>query len=103
LEDRLSLITRNAAEVVTPEELKLKLESGEKLKGYLGFEPSGLFHIGWLIWAQKFKDLVKANVEMNLLVATWHAWINDKMGGNLEMIRLAGEYAVECVRGVRYS
>jgi tyrosyl-tRNA synthetase len=95
LEDRLSLITRNAAEVVTPEELKLKLESGEKLKGYLGFEPSGLFHIGWLIWAQKFKDLVKANVEMNLLVATWHAWINDKMGGNLEMIRLAGEYAVD--------
>ncbi|MEM4096188.1 MAG: tyrosine--tRNA ligase, partial [Metallosphaera sp.] len=50
MESRLSLITRNAAEVVTSEELKQKLEEGRKLKGYLGFEPSGLFHIGWLIW-----------------------------------------------------
>lgn len=53
MESKLSLITRNTAEVVTPEELKEALESGRKLKGYLGFEPSGLFHIGWLIWAQR--------------------------------------------------
>ncbi len=94
LERKLSLITRNTAEVVTSEELRQKLEEGRKLKGYLGFEPSGLFHIGWLIWAQKIKDLLEAGVEMNLLVATWHAWINDKLGGNMEMIKAAGEYSV---------
>ena len=94
MESKLSLITRNTAEVVTPEELKEALESGRKLKGYLGFEPSGLFHIGWLIWAQKVKDLLQAGVDLSLLVATWHAWINDKLGGNMEMIKLAGDYAI---------
>ena len=94
MESKLSLITRNTAEVVTPEELKEALESGRKLKGYLGCEPSGLFHIGWLIWAQKVKDLLQAGVDMSLLVATWHAWINDKLGGNMEMIKLAGDYAI---------
>ncbi|MEM4746186.1 MAG: tyrosine--tRNA ligase [Metallosphaera sp.] len=103
MESRLSLITRNAAEVVTSEELKQKLEEGRKLKGYLGFEPSGLFHIGWLIWAQKFKDLMEAGVEMNLLVATWHAWINDKLGGKMEMIKLAGEYAVNVLNAFGIS
>ena len=64
--ERLRLITRNAAEVITIDELRKKLESGEKLKGYIGFEPSGLFHIGWLIWTQKLKDLIDAGIEMHI-------------------------------------
>ncbi|WP_221289256.1 tyrosine--tRNA ligase [Stygiolobus caldivivus] len=95
VEEKINLIKRNTEEIVTLEELKKKLEEGTKLKGYIGFEPSGLFHIGWLIWGQKVKDLVEAGVEMSLLVATWHAWINDKLGGDLERIHLAGEYAVD--------
>ncbi len=94
-DERLSLITRNLEEVVTTEELKEKLESGQGLKGYIGFEPSGLFHIGWLIWAQKVKDLTEADVRMNLLEATWHAWINDKLGGDLQLIKEAGKYAID--------
>ncbi|BBG24633.1 tyrosine--tRNA ligase [Sulfuracidifex tepidarius] len=94
-DERLSLITRNLEEIVTTEELKQKLESGQVLKGYIGFEPSGLFHIGWLIWAQKVKDLTEADVKMNLLEATWHAWINDKLGGDLQLIKEAGKYAVD--------
>lgn len=95
VDSRLSLITRNLSEVVTYEELKNKLESGHQLKGYLGYEPSGLFHIGWLVWAQKVKDLVNAGVKMNLLEATWHAWINDKMGGDLEKIKRVSNYIRE--------
>ena len=79
-------------EIVTLEELKDKLESGAKMKGYLGFEPSGYFHIGWIIWAYKVKDLIDVGVKMYLLEATWHAWINDKFGGNLEMIRKCAKY-----------
>jgi tyrosyl-tRNA synthetase len=93
--ERLSLITRNLEEVVTLDELKAKLETGNQLKGYIGFEPSGLFHIGWLIWAQKMKDLIGAGIKMNLLEATWHAWINDKLGGDLQLIKDAGKYAVD--------
>ncbi|AEM38276.1 tyrosyl-tRNA synthetase [Pyrolobus fumarii 1A] len=92
VEKRLKLITRNAVEVVTLDELRSRLEAGEKLRGYIGFEPSGLFHIGWLIWAFKVKDLVEAGVEFTILEATWHAWVNDKLGGNMELIRKAARH-----------
>lgn len=89
VEERLDLITRGALEVVTVEELRSKLESGERLKGYIGYEPSGLVHIGWLIWMMKVRDLVEAGVDFTVLEATWHAKINDKLGGDLGLIREA--------------
>ncbi|BFI76410.1 Tyrosine--tRNA ligase [Sulfurisphaera ohwakuensis] len=95
VEEKIKIISKNTAEIVTIDELRKKLEENQKLKGYIGFEPSGLFHIGWLIWAQKLKDLVDVGVDMSILVATWHAWINDKLGGNLDKIKLAGQYAIE--------
>lgn len=98
VEDKIKIISRNTAEIVTVEELKKKLEENQKLRGYIGFEPSGLFHIGWLIWAQKLKDLIEAGIDMSVLVATWHAWINDKLGGDLDKIKLAGDYAIEVLR-----
>jgi len=90
--DRLELIKRNTVEIVTEKELKEKLEKGERLKGYIGFEPSGLFHVGWMVWARKVWDLVEVGVEMRILAATWHAWVNDKLGGDLGLIRDAAEY-----------
>ena len=92
VERRLELITRNTEEVVTVDELRAKLETGERLKGYIGYEPSGLFHIGWVIWARKVADLVDAGVDFTILEATWHAWINGKLGGRLEAIHQAAEY-----------
>jgi tyrosyl-tRNA synthetase len=100
VEERMRLITRNVVEIVTIEELRRKLESGEKLKGYLGFEPSGLFHIGWLIWAFKVRDLVEAGVEFYLLAATWHAWINDKFGGNMDLIRKAARHVLHVLDAI---
>ncbi len=87
IEEKLNLIMRNLAEVITVEDLKTKLETGEKLKGYIGYEPSGLMHIGWLVWVFKVKDLVNAGIDFRILEATWHAYINDKLGGNLDLIR----------------
>jgi len=91
IDERFGLITRNAAEIITTTDLRERLESGERLRGYLGFEPSGLVHVGWIIWMRKFKDLVDAGVEMYLLEATWHAWINDKLGGDLDLIKRAAK------------
>jgi len=45
--------------------------------------------------AEKINDLLKAGVDFTLLVADWHGWLNDKMGGDLELLRKAGEYIVE--------
>jgi len=61
------------------------------LKGYIGYEPSGIIHIGWLIWMRKVKDLVEAGIDFTVLEATWHAMINDKLGGNLDLIRKSSE------------
>lgn len=91
LEEKVKIATRNTAEVVVLSELIDVLRRGEA-KGYIGVEPSGLFHIGWLIWARKVRDLLDVGVKMKVLEATWHAWINDKLGGDLEMIHKCARY-----------
>ncbi|AET31648.1 tyrosine--tRNA ligase [Pyrobaculum ferrireducens] len=78
-------LLRNIEEVVTVEEFKA-LRGG---LAYLGFEPLWPIHIGWLIWAYKLAELKEAGFDVVVLVATWHAWINDK--GSVEELRAQGE------------
>ncbi len=99
LERKLYIASRGAEEIITESELRDLLETGGG-KGYIGVEPSGLFHIGWLIWAFKFKDLIDVGFKMNLLLATWHAWINDKLGGDIELIRRAGDHIVDVLEAI---
>ncbi|NPA97454.1 MAG: tyrosine--tRNA ligase [Crenarchaeota archaeon] len=99
-EERFRIATRNTVEVVTEEELRKLLSEVEHPKAYLGFEPSGLFHIGWLVWAYKVADLVEIGVDFTLLAATWHAWINDKLGGDLELIHRAAEHVVSVLEAL---
>lgn len=99
LDERLGLITRNAAEIVTDDEaraLAASLHAGEKRSGYIGFEPSGRVHLGWKVTADKIADFVQAGLGMKVLLADWHAQINDKLGGDLEKIRACGEYMKHC-------
>ncbi len=100
IEKRLELVKRNTVEIVTEDELRNLFLNRKNIKGYIGFEPSGVFHIGWLIWAYKFKDLVDAGVEMILYAATWHAWINDKLGGNIDLIRAAARHVAEVLSAI---
>jgi tyrosyl-tRNA synthetase len=39
--------------------------------------------------------MLKAGVKMKLWIADWFAWVNNKMGGDLEKIREVGRYFVE--------
>lgn len=73
------------------------VESGEPLKHYIGFEISGKVHLGTgLICMQKVKDLHDAGVEVSVLLADWHGWINDKLDGTLETAnKLARSYFEE--------
>ncbi|MEM4427107.1 MAG: tyrosine--tRNA ligase [Acidilobaceae archaeon] len=100
IETRMKTIVRNAVEIVTLEELRSKLESGEKLKGYIGYEPSGLVHVGWLVWFFKVWDLVEAGVDFTVLEATWHAFINDKLGGDMDLIRKASRLTREVMEAL---
>ncbi|MEM0343696.1 MAG: tyrosine--tRNA ligase [Thermoplasmata archaeon] len=105
VETRFELCSRNASEIVTQEELRTLLETKPRPKAYIGFEPSGLVHTGQLITAAKVADLQDAGVEVTIFLADWHAFINDKFGGNLENIRTCGEYMKEAflAAGVRDS
>ncbi len=100
VEKRIELAIRNTAEIVTLNELRNLFETKSKITGYIGYEPSGLFHIGWLIWAFKVKDLVEAGVQMIILEATWHAWINDKLGGVMENIKDDAKYVRHVLRAI---
>lgn len=94
VEERLDLICRKPTEeVVTREELRTLLETTEHPVAYQGFEPSGLAHLGTgVVTALKTKDLMDAGCHFKLFLAEWHAWINNKMGGDLDAIREVGEY-----------
>lgn len=93
--DVLDKIVKNAEEVITKEELEEVLDKKEK-KAYIGFEPSGFVHIGWKICSDKIKDLINAGFDVIILLADWHAWINDKFQGNTEAIKVCGEYMKDC-------
>jgi tyrosyl-tRNA synthetase len=93
--DKLEKLTTNAQEIVTIEELKTVLEKPHP-KAYIGFEPSGVVHLGWKICTNKIKDFLTCGFDFTVLLADWHAYINDKLGGDLEKIKLCGRYMQDC-------
>lgn len=98
-EEKFNLINRRLDEVLTPEGLKELITSGTPLKHYVGFEISGIPHIGHtLIMMQKVKDFVEAGVEVQIFLADWHTWLNKKLDGKFETItRLADTYFKEAL------
>ncbi len=54
-------------------------------------------HIGMgLVCGSKIKDMVNAGFDFTIFLADWHSLINNKLGGEMENIRLCGEYFKEC-------
>lgn len=92
LDEKLELITRNCQEVLTTEDLKHLIESETPLTHYIGFEISGMVHLGTgLISMGKIADFLKAGVKCQVLLADFHSYLNNKLGGNWNNIRIATE------------
>lgn len=96
LERRYALVARNTEEIITPEDLMEVLSDNASPTGYIGFEPSGLVHIGWMVTTQKVVNFVDAGFRFIVFLADWHAYINDKLGGDIENIRACAEYMKDC-------
>src|SRR3989344_733512 len=77
-EKRLELIRRNAAEIVTEEELKILLEKKKKPVVYCGYEPSGPLHLGHFVTITKLMDFEKAGFKVKVLLADIHTFLNRK-------------------------
>lgn len=101
LEARVDLVRRHTVELVTEDELRALLAKGGRPKAYVGFEPSGMMQIGQgFVIAAKIADAVEAGFDFTVLLADWHAYINDKFGGDLERIQACGRYFEDCFRAL---
>jgi tyrosyl-tRNA synthetase len=91
---RLSLIKRNLNEIIGEEELIQLLNNDTPLNHYIGFEISGLVHLGTGLSSMlKIRDLQDAGVNCRIFLADWHTWINDKLNGDHTFIKqVATEY-----------
>ena len=89
IEKKVELITRKPTEeVLTVGDLRDLLEVGMPLRHYIGFEISGYIHLGTgLMAGAKIADFQKAGIRTRVFLADWHSWINDKLGGDMEVIQ----------------
>lgn len=78
-------LIKNLAEIITQEEFKDRIESGEELTHYIGFEISGYVHIGQgIMSALVIKDLQALGVKCTIWLADWHTAMNGKLDGTKE-------------------
>lgn len=98
-DEKIQLVSQVGEEINTPEDLKTLLESGNPLIAYDGFEPSGQMHIAQgVLRAINVNKMIKAGFTFKMWVADWHAYLNNKMGGDLEKIQTTGKYFIEVWR-----
>ena len=102
--ERVTAMLSGADEVVGVEHLVECVSNSSShagdgiIRAYVGFEPSGKAHIGWKVISQTLRKLLDADVNVLIFLADWHAWVNDKFGGDMEKIRLTGTYMEEVFR-----
>ncbi len=96
--EAMELLERNVEEIVTSADLKDALasmpDSTDKLRAYVGFEPSGVVHIGHLPLIIKLRELQRIGFHVIVLLADMHAYLNEK--GSLEDIRATADYNKRC-------
>ena len=88
-EEKIDIIKRPPTEEILGEnDLKMMIENDVPLKHYIGFEISGLLHLGTAIMsAMKIRDFQKVGARTTIFLADVHSWINNKLSGDLELIR----------------
>ena len=95
-DEKIRIVKAAAQEIVTEEELKALFEQKPNPVAYDGFEPSGLAHLPLGVYRPLLlKEFMKTGMKFKLLLADSFAWINGKLGGDLERIRIAGRYFLE--------
>lgn len=103
---RLKLMVDGAQEVVGLDHLISVLAGGPSMAGddvvrcYVGFEPSGTAHIGWKVLALRLRKLLDAQANVMVFLADWHAWVNDKFGGDMASIQTTARYMEDTFRAL---
>jgi tyrosyl-tRNA synthetase len=90
-EEKYELITRRLQEVLGGESLKAILGEGRSLKAYWGTAPTGRPHLGYFVPLIKIADFLRAGVEVTILLADVHAFL-DNLKAPLELVAYRTKY-----------
>lgn len=96
--DRVDLVTRHTAEVVTEEELE-ELLAAESPSAYIGYAPTGEMHIGHFTTMRKLADLVAADIDVTVLIADLHAHLDDEKSP-FDLLAARSEYYQVTIEGM---
>jgi tyrosyl-tRNA synthetase len=93
IETKMELVKRKPTEeLVTEEDMRKIFENHAHPKHYIGFEISGMVHLGTgLCTMLKLRDFMEAGIKPTIFLADYHSYINGKLGGDLEKIRAVGK------------
>jgi tyrosyl-tRNA synthetase len=87
-------VMSNVEEAVTEDELAALLDNETNITAYAGYEPSGALHLGHLLTAYKLMDLQSVGVDVIVLLADLHAYLNEK--GTMDQIRDWADHYQKC-------
>lgn len=95
-EQRLNTILSVGAECISQMDLIKVLMTKQSPICYDGFEPSGRMHIAQgILKSINVNKLTSSGCNFVFWIADWFAQLNNKMGGDLNSIRIMGEYFIE--------
>jgi len=96
--ERLDLVTRHTAEVVTEAELE-ELLATETPSVYIGYAPTGEMHIAHFTTMRKLADFLRAGLDVTVLIADLHAHLDDEKSP-FELLDARSRYYREAIEGM---
>ncbi|KAL0578012.1 hypothetical protein V5O48_003962 [Marasmius crinis-equi] len=90
-EEKFELITRRIEEVLGGDLIKSILAEGRAPKCYWGTAPTGRPHIGYFVPLFKIADFLRAGVEVKILLADVHAFL-DNLKAPLDLVAHRTKY-----------
>lgn len=94
IDEKLELVKRNTAEIITEKEIKELLEKKKQPVVYLGTAVTGRPHVGYFTWVIKFTDLIRAGFKVKVLLADLHGLLD---GTAWEVLEKRYEYYKEII------
>ncbi|KAF9221111.1 tyrosine tRNA ligase [Gyrodon lividus] len=96
---KYQLITRRLQEVLGGDLIKAILAEGRSPKAYWGTTPTGRPHIGYFVPLTKIADFLRAGVEVKILLADVHAFL-DNLKAPLDLVAHRTKYYEFILRAV---
>ncbi|XP_023026097.2 tyrosyl-tRNA synthetase [Leptinotarsa decemlineata] len=100
-EAKYELISRNLQEVLGEEKIKTILKERD-LKLYWGTATTGKPHIAYFVPMSKIADFLRAEVEVTILFADLHAYL-DNMKAPWMLLNLRAQYYEHCIKAMLSS